>query len=103
MRRIGTSDKHIAAQNTILDILSKYYKTFALEFEVPTPNPERYYDSDAEPVKEYKLDVYACEPVGDEITKHWQIGVELDGKVGHKKTKRQFLRDEARTLAIETY
>lgn len=98
-----TSPKHIAAQKELATILSKYYKTVTTEFEVPVPNPERYYDSSAQPIKEYKLDVYACEPVVNDITTHWQIGIEIDGATGHKKTRHQFLRDEARTKSLETY
>ena len=100
---MAPSPKHIAAQFVLVDILKKYYKTVGIELEVPVPNPERYYDNNARTIKEYVLDVYAGEPLVDDITTHWQIGVELDGKTGHKKTRHQFLRDEARTKALEMY
>lgn len=95
--------KHEAAKQRIKFELSLYFNRVFDEFEIPVPNPERIFgDLNVKSTKPYKLDVFAEDPIYRKIDslKYRTIGIEIDGEVGHKKTKRQFKRDIARTNQI---
>lgn len=69
--------------------------------EIPTPNQKYVYDGEEFVIKPYKLDVYAYYPRISCKCDYRQIGIEVDGKKGHKTSKHQFHRDEQRTLMIQ--
>jgi hypothetical protein len=85
-----TSPAHIKAQKRIADILCKHYKHIGTEIYTPTPNEKYIYDGEEFVIKPYKIDVYAYIPRTNCDCKHRQIGIEVDGKKGHKTSKRQY-------------
>lgn len=96
-----TSLQHRKAQLKIQNLLVDYYHYTAIEAFTPTPNNKYLYDGEEFTTKPYLLDVYAHTPRRPEFPQ--QIGVEIDGKKGHKTSKSQTIRDKQRTLTIETH
>lgn len=96
-----TSPQHQKAQWRILHLLSDYYHLTSVECFTPAPNNKYIYDDENEfSVKPYLLDVYASMPKDPELTRYDKLGIEIDGSVGHKKTKRQYVRDTQREKDI---
>jgi hypothetical protein len=96
-----TSPAHIKAQKRIADILCKHYKHIGTEIYTPTPNEKYIYDGEEFVIKPYSLDVQGTDPLPGCICEHKYICVEVDGKKGHKTSKRQTIRDKKRTKQIE--
>jgi hypothetical protein len=97
-----TSPAHIKAQHRLVELLQPHYTITRIEMEIPVPNQKYVYDNEGEfVIKPYKLDVYAYFPKTLCDCKYRQIGIEVDGKKGHKTSKHQKIRDEQRTLAIQ--
>lgn len=95
-----TGQQHIDAQAWIKFLLSKHFRILKEEHHMPTPNGKYIYDGEEFVIKPYKLDVYAKMPYPTCDWKYNEVGVELDGKVGHKTTKHQYNRDNQRTEDI---
>jgi hypothetical protein len=97
-----TSKQHRDAQLRLYKILTSYYAVRSLEAFTPTPSGKYIFDNRNEEfsIKPYLLDVYASCPYDKKYVTHEQIGIEVDGKVNHKTTKRQFQRDIQRTKDI---
>ena len=98
---IGTSPAHIKAQHRIVSLLEDHYDIVTVEHSMPTPNPKYVYDGEEFSVKPYDLDVYASEPSYGCLCKYTTLGIEIDGKVGHKTSKHQTIRDAQRTDSLE--
>jgi hypothetical protein len=99
---MATSPQHRKAQLKLLTLVMKYYYVCDLEAFAPTPNNKYIYDVNDEEftTKPYLLDVYASMPRFKDITTYDKIGIEVDGKKGHKTSKRQTIRDEQRTADL---
>jgi len=94
-----TSLQHKRAQMRISNILGSFYEVIGIEVFTPTPNEKYVYDGEEFEVKPYLLDVYAQMPICPDFPR--QLGVEIDGKKGHKTSKHQTIRDEQRTKDIQ--
>jgi len=95
-----TSPAHIKAQHRLVALLNDHYVSTRIEMELPTPSPQYIYDGEEFVIKPYKIDVYAYIPRTNCDCKHRQIGIEVDGKKGHKTSKRQYTRDILRTALL---
>lgn len=98
--------KHKAAKERIKFELSLYFNVVQEEFLMPVPNPQRIFgDLNAVSTRKYVLDVFAEDPIWRKIEslKYPRIGIEIDGDVGHRRTKRQYKRDIARTKQLCEY
>lgn len=101
--------KHEAAKKKVAFELSLYFNIVREEVKMPVPNPEFVMsgnlNSSTRIIKTYHLDVYAEDPILRKIEsiQYPRIGVEIDGEVGHKRTKRQHKRDVARTQQLCDY
>ena len=88
--------KHEAAKQRVKFELSLYFNRVFDEFQLPVPNPERVMgDLNSRSTITYHLDVFAEDPIYRKIDtlKYRTIGIEIDGEVGHKKTKKQFKQE----------
>lgn len=95
-----TSPQHIKAQHKLTTLLEQYYHVTTIEAFTPTPNNKYVLGDDEEfEIKPYLLDVYAEMPKCQCIP-FPKIGIEVDGKIRHKTTARQFIRDNQRTKDI---
>lgn len=98
--------KHIKAQQRLFNIFALYFNVVIPEFPMPCPNPQfTLGDHKARSLKTYYFDIFAESPKMEKIQslKYPTIGIEVDGEYGHKKTKRQHKRDNARTQIITEY
>jgi hypothetical protein len=105
---MATSEAHKKAQTRVQELLAKHYNLTSIEAFQPTPNEKYLYSmedgADEFIVKPYLLDVLATNPRDQCLIKHVIIGVEIDGKKGHKTSKQQTTRDRQRTDSLqETY
>ena len=92
--------KHTDAQNKIVAILKQHYYSVRQEIPFPVPNPKYTYDPTVHPVLTYWFDVYAMQPKEECNVQYDKLGIEIDGDVGHKRTKAQFYRDINRTESL---
>lgn len=100
MTFVGVGDKHLAAQNKLIDLLAPYYLHVSKEIEYEVVNPKYILDSKQRPTITYWFDVFVQGKLREEVT-YDRIGIEVDGGVGHKKTKRQHIKDRQRTKSLE--
>jgi hypothetical protein len=96
-----TSPAHIKAQHRISTLLEDHYDIVIIEHSMPTPNPKYVYDGEEFIIKPYDLDVYATALKYNCLCKYATLGIEIDGKVGHKTSKHQTIRDTQRTKSLE--
>lgn len=96
------SPQHLKAQNRLYELLIRHYVGVRLEMELPTSNTKYIYDGDEFTIKPYKLDVYVYYPRLKCNCKHNQMGIEVDGKKGHKTSKHQYHRDMVRTEILKS-
>lgn len=100
------SDKHLDAQQELAELLCFGFHRVFIEFDAPVPNPTRYLygDLNARSTKPYDLDVFAEDPIWENIQylKHEKIAIEIDCKYGHG-TKKQIQRDDKRQAQIKEY
>jgi hypothetical protein len=98
--------KHKAAKERIKYELSLYFNRVVDELDLSVPNPAYIMgDLKERSTHTFFLDVYAEDPIWRKIesAKYQRIGIEIDGDVGHKRTKKQYKRDIARTNALVEY
>ncbi|MDR4490844.1 MAG: hypothetical protein R2685_08075 [Candidatus Nitrosocosmicus sp.] len=102
------SKKHLNAQQEIAEILCFGFHRVFIECDAPVPNPARYLygDMKARSTKPYDLDVFAEDPIWENLVslKHQKIAVEIAGpnRKGHNN-KYQLARDDARKKQIRNY
>ena len=97
-----TSIQHIKAQKRLAALLYPHYTIIRVEMELPASNPKYVYDGEEFIIKPYKLDAYGYFPKPNCNCTHRQIGIEVDGKKGHKTSKHQYYRDEMRTEILKS-
>lgn len=97
---MNKSQQHQNAQDRLTSLLSEFYIHVSQEQEITVPNPAYLYDRKTHSTITYWFDVFAQGPK-DPRCKFQSIGIEIDGRVGHKKTKKQYIRDNMRTKHIQ--
>lgn len=85
--------KHNYAQQRIYKLLLEHYSYVGKEHKVQVPNPKFTFDSSVRPAISYYVDVYAENPIQNDFCLYTSLGVEIDGKTGHKNTKMQHIKD----------
>lgn len=100
---MATSPAHIKAQRRLVELLGAHYESTRSEMSMPVPNTKYIYDGQEFVIKSYALDVYAYYPKPGCFCKHQQIGIEVDGKKGHKTSKHQYHRDIVRTEILMSH
>lgn len=100
---MATGKQHANAQVLVANWLAKHYTFVTVEKRLPTPNPRYIYDGEEFKIKPYDLDVYAVARFPDCNCEYDEIGIEIDGKVGHKTTKHQTIRDIQRSESLKEY
>ena len=100
---MATGKQHANAQVLVANWLAKHYTYVTVEKRLPTPNPRYIFDGEEFRIKPYDLDVHAHGPFPDCICEHEELGIEIDGDVGHKRTKYQTVRDNQRSDSLKDF
>jgi hypothetical protein len=98
--------KHDKASIRLAVLLESFYDHIEIEEEIEVPNPKYILgDRNASKTINYYFDVF-CDGAQDcecHSYTYNKIGIEIDGSIGHKRTKRQHYRDKHRTNTINEY